>query len=302
MSKFAPIVLFTYNRPEHTKKSIEALMKCENFKYSNIYIYSDGPKTEKDSNKVLKLRNYLNLLRSNDNIKIKFNDQNKGLADSIIFGVTEVLNKYQKIIVLEDDLIVTKYFINFMNDCLNHYRNDEMVWSATGFSFSREFLGISQNRKKVYFHYRPMSWTWATWKDRWDLVDWDVRDFDSFKNDKNKINHFCKGGKDLYRMLENQINGTIDSWYIRWSYEASKQKKITVYPHTSFVKNIGHDYSGVHSDNDPLNIFCHSDLEYMNKWKLPDKTGIENDIINNFNYSFNPNLFMRIKRKISTII
>ena len=242
MNQYAPIALFVYNRPKHTEQVISAIMDCKDFDNSILYIFSDGPKTSEDEKNVSLVRAYLDSIKKN-NVILKFKNENQGLANSIISGSTYILDRYKKIIVLEDDLIVTKYFICFMNRCLDFYEENRQVWSATGFTFPRKFLGITDDRKIIYFHYRPMSWTWATWKNRWEQVDWEVKDFLTLKLDKTRFSNFTRGGKDLYRMLSNQMSGKIDSWYIRWCYEASKQNCLTVYPHTSFVKNIGHDFS-----------------------------------------------------------
>lgn len=113
--KLAPITLFVYNRPDHTNKTIEALKKNKFAKESELFIFSDGPKKQEDASKVKEVRKYLKTIDGFNDVFIKESEKNKGLANSIISGVTEVINKYRKVIVLEDDLITSPVFLEYMN-------------------------------------------------------------------------------------------------------------------------------------------------------------------------------------------
>ena len=175
--------------------------------------------------------------------------KNFGLANSIIEGVTSIIKKYGKVIVLEDDLVTSKYFLTFLNDSLNVHINNKKIASITGYSFP---INIPLNYKyDVYMFYRCMSWGWATWYDRWGKVDWNINEKNKFINNKNFINEFNRGGEDLYPMLKRQISGKVDSWAIRWCLSHYKTNTNCLYPIKSLVKNIGFDGSGIHCGFDP---------------------------------------------------
>lgn len=241
----APIILFTYNRLEHTKKTIESLSKNALAKESELYIYSDAAKTETDLEKVKAVREYIYTIYGFKKINIIEAKKNKGLANSVIDGVTEIINKYKKVIVLEDDLVTSKYFLEYMNESLNLYEKREDIWSIAGYSPN---IDIPKEYKyDIYLTYRGCSWGWATWKDRWDGIDWNIRDYSEFKKNKKLITEFDISGSDMSPMLDDQMNGRINSWAIRWCYNQYKQKKLTVYPVKSLVRNIGNDLSGTHT-------------------------------------------------------
>jgi hypothetical protein len=244
----APVVLFVYARPSHTIKTVEALEKNDLAKDSKLIIFSDGPKKESDIDKVEEVRDYINTLRDKNtfqSVEIHYSQINKGLANSVIEGVSQTLDKYGDIIVLEDDLVTSPGFLTYMNQSLKSYKNDHDIWSISGYTFD-----ISLPKKyngDIYLSYRGGSWGWATWKNRWDLVDWEVRDYHLFLKDKKAIKKFKLGGRDMARMLDSQMRGKIDSWAIRWCYTQSKLNKYSIYPTKSKVKNIGLDGSGTHS-------------------------------------------------------
>ncbi len=248
MKNLVPIAIFVYSRPEHTRNMIESLAKNNLAKESNVYIFSDNAKQEKNVNDVKKVREYIDEIPAMNYFKtvtITKAEKNKGLAKSVIEGVTELINKYGKVIVIEDDLILSKYYLEYMNEALEFYEKDNRIWSISGYNSQIE---IPKNyRKDIYLGYRGCSWGWATWKDRWNTVDWYVKDYKKFKHNIHRRRKFNKGGPDMAQMLDAQMNNLIDSWAIRWCYEQSKQNKFTIYPVKSLVINQGLDGSGTHS-------------------------------------------------------
>ena len=252
MNKLAPIVLFVYNRPDHTKQTVEALQKNELASDSELFIYADAAKNENTVTKVNRVREYIKSIDGFKKVTVIEREKNWGLANSIIDGVTNIINKYDKIIVLEDDLVTSPYFLKFMNEGLTIYEDRKDIFSITGFNFPE----IQANTPKdycdsIYLSYRCMSWGWGVWKNRWMSIDWEVQDFDELKGDNNKINKFNRGGEDLFPMLKSQILGHIDSWAIRFCYAHYKNNSYCVYPIESFVSNEGFDGSGVHCNADP---------------------------------------------------
>lgn len=241
----APIVLFTFNRLEHTKETINALKKNYLASESELFIYSDGARNELEKVKINDLRIYLRGIDGFKKITIIESEKNMGLAKSVINGVTDIINKYKKIIVLEDDLITSKYFLCYMNESLNMFKSREDIWSIAGYSPNINIC--KKYNDDIYLTKRGCSWGWATWKDRWDSIDWDIADYIQFKKSRKLKKEFNVSGSDMSPMLDDQMNGRINSWAIRWCYNQFKQNKLTVYPKISMVKNIGTDLSGTHS-------------------------------------------------------
>ncbi len=257
---YAPIVLFVYNRPQHTKKTIEALGKNRLATKTDLYIFSDNSKSIKDQDKVNEVREYIDcLVKTNifNKVIIEKAEHNKGLAKSVIEGVTKVIQEYGRAIVVEDDLITSEDFIEYMNQALNFYESNQKIWSISGFSN----IEITSYNEDVYLTYRGCSWGWATWSDRWEKVDWAVEDYNKFKYNPFLRRKFNRGGEDLANMLDNQMKSKIDSWAIRWCYTQSKLNMYTVYPVKSKVKNIGADGSGTHTGitdkYDKVELACH---------------------------------------------
>lgn len=292
----APIVLFVYNRPWHTQKTIEALQKNRLAIGSELFIYSDAPKTEIDRCSVDKVRDYINSIDGFKKITVIKREKNWGLANSIIDGVTNIVERYGKIIVLEDDLVTSPNFLPFMNNALDFYQGKPIIYSVTGFSFSSEFMGFSAEMAgDVYVNIRPMSWGWATWKDRWSGIDWEMKGYNKFMSSREKVREFNRGGSDLAYMLKSQMNGRLDSWYIRWCYDSFLKGKYTVYPKISFVNNVGHDNTGVHCGFDDSNVYSHSELNLNKDIKFDENCVLDQKIVSNFNKAFNISFLVRMK-------
>lgn len=271
----APIVLFTFNRLEHTKKTIEALQKNIIANDSELYIFSDGPRNMDEEVKVNELREFLKGIDGFKKVHIIESRKNKGLANSVIEGVTDIINKYDKVIVLEDDLVTSKYFLNYMNESLDIFRQRNDIWSISGYGPNINIP--SKYKSEVYLTKRGSSWGWATWKDRWDLIDWKVSDYILFKKDKESIRKFNSAGKDLAPMLADQMHGRIDSWAIRWVYSQFKNDKYTVYPIKSLVRNIGNDLSGTHTTATKLfDVEVYNNNIILNKSLKPNVNIIKN--------------------------
>ena len=239
-----PVIIFCYRRK--IDKLINSLLKNKEAKETELFIFSDGYKSEIDKKDVINIRESLKKISGFKLVHIVESDKNKGLANSIIDGTTEVINKFGKTIVLEDDLIVSPYFLNFMNKSLRLYQNKKNIWSVSGYSPVIPKLDNCKN--EVYLSLRSSSWGWATWVDRWKKVDWSINDFKVLKKNKEKIKSFEQGGNDLFKMLELQYLGKIDSWAIRWCYSQFINSSYSVTPKISMIQNNGFsDGVGVHN-------------------------------------------------------
>lgn len=263
MADLAPLVVFVYKRLDYTIQTLSAVNDNFLAKDTEIFIYSDGPKTENDRSKVEEVRRYIRDFSKSCNFKaihVKESEKNRGLADSIIGGVTEILQKYGKAIVLEDDLVTAKEFLNFMNDCLDYYKDNQKVWSIGGTTFALDSL--KEYEHDVYACYRGSSWGWATWYDRWEKVDWSVSDYRDFMKDWKRRRRFKRGGQDMVAELKRQRRGEIDAWAIRWCYQESKDDMVTILPVQNLVRNIGWGGDATHCDVDRFHT-CLGDKEFV---------------------------------------
>lgn len=245
---FAPVVMFVYNREDHFKKTYDALSKCKEAKESELFIFSDGPKNEETAPKVDKVRNALKEVQKENpfkSITVYESPVNKGLAAAVISGVTEIVNKYGSVIVVEDDSVVSPYFLHYMNYALNFFENDKNIGSISGYS---PILPIPADYPfDIYVTYRSCSSAWATWADRWAGVDWELKNISDFYSSPSLVKKLNANGSDRFIRLYRQTKGNGSSWSVRFGAHLVKNGYLTVYPKNSYVSNIGCDESGVHS-------------------------------------------------------
>ncbi len=240
----APIIFFVFNRHVHAQKTIDYLLMNPLAKESELYIFSDGPRNEDDMDSVKKTRNYIDSIEGFKEIYITKSEANKGLAASVISGVTSIIDRYDKVIVIEDDLEVSPYFLDYMNEALLSHERNSRVFSIGGYSPPIEIP--DSYKEDSYLSYRCCTWGWGTWKDRWDKVDWDVEDYAGFINNPELVAFFNRGGDDMSNILRLQMEGKVDSWGIRWDYAHYKNNAYCFRPTLSLVNSFGNDGSGVH--------------------------------------------------------
>lgn len=294
----APVLLFTYKRLDTLKTTVEALANNELANDSELFVFSDAAKFEKDIVIVNQVRDYIKTITGFKKITIVEARENKGLANSIIDGVTAVLNKFDRVIVLEDDLSTTANFLTFMNTCLMQYQYEPAAFSISGYSFN---LGQSNaDHDDAYFLRRGWSWGWATWKDRWADVDWAVKDYEQFKVDSRARREFAVGGSDLNKMLADQMEGRLDSWAIRWFYHQFRKKGLTVYPVFSKVFNNGFDQDATHTSGSGRRYLPALDKEERMTFSLPQKVTVNQFYQKKFMLKMG--LMSRIVSKAETIL
>lgn len=243
----SPILLFVYNRPEHTRLTLEALRKNHLSDSSSLYIFSDGYRNETDREEVIKVRELIRSVEGFAAIHIEEKSENVGLARNIIEGVTGVVNEHGKVIVLEDDLITSPYFLTFMNNVLDRYEQEEKIAHVQGFCFPLQGL------PDAFLIKWTGSWGWATWKRAWDLFNPDGEALltEIMKKKLNREFDF-NGNYPFTRMLRRQVNGENDSWAIRWNASLFLNNRLSVNAGKSLVQNIGFDGSGRHSGRDEI--------------------------------------------------
>ncbi len=299
---YAPIVIFVYNRADHFIKTYNALAACKEAKDSDLFIFSDGAKSKDGEAKVNEVRKAIHEIEFADDFKsvsITESPVNKGLASSVITGVTTVIEKHGKAIVVEDDCMVSPYFLNYMNSCLNFYKNNKKIGSIAGYSPAVKIP--ADYKSDIFVAYRSCSWTWATWADRWQNVDWELKEIKDFYKSPKLIKALNSNGSDRFIRLYRQTKGNGSSWSVRFGAHLVKNNLLTVYPRYSYNQNIGCDESGVHSKS-----------EDAAKMRVDLSKAIENPVLNDVeidnriqkvmkkHYSFG--LLSEIKKFIATAL
>jgi hypothetical protein len=297
-NQLAPIVLFVYNRLDHTKQTVEALQKNELASESELFIYSDAAKNEEGTLKVKAVREYLKTIDGFKNITICKRKKNWGLANSIIDGVTKIVNEYGKIIVLEDDLVTSPYFLKFMNEALEFYKDEEKVWHISGWNYP-----IDTDELDDVFLWRLMNcWGWATWANRWQYYDKNV-DKTISEFTKEEIKRFnIDNVENFWGQVISNKEQKINTWAIFWYSTIFKNDGLCLNPSQSFVENIGHDGSGVH---------CGESCSFMTDISMNEKVDfnakLEESIltverIQKFYKSQKRSFFVRAINKLSRIL
>lgn len=248
---YAPIALFVYNRADHFKKTYEALACCEEARFSDLFIFSDSYKNEDARKAVEEVRAFATEIKDRKEFKtvnIIESPQNKGLAASIIGGVSKVIEEYGRIIVLEDDCVCSPYFLSYMNNCLDYFRDNKKIGAISGYAPQIAFP--EKYDKDIFQAYRSCSWSWATWADIWENVDWELESFSDFCKNPTLIKKLNSNGNDRFMRLYRQTKGNGSSWSVRFGAHLVKNDWLTIYPRYSYIKNIGCDESGVHSKSE----------------------------------------------------
>ena len=285
-----PIILFIYNRPNHTKQTLEALSNNTLASQSDLFIFADGPKNTASKEQLESIKQTRKVAASENwckSVTLIESETNKGLARSIIEGVTEIINKYGKAIILEDDIITGKYFLEYMNEALEKYQGNKEVWHVTGW---RDPIKHTK-KNKAYFYPTMDCWSWATWADRWQNYKKDAVYYKSIFTDSMK-KAFNIDGADPYMWLqiEENISGKINTWAIFWYATIFLKHGLCIAPTTSLCKNIGFDNSGVHcSENQAQTIETSIDYKITN---FPKRVHI-----NTLEYKRNKNFLRKIKYK-----
>lgn len=296
MIKYAPIVLFVYNRLWHTKKTIEALQENTLARDSELYIYSDSSKTHNDKQAVSEVREFLSSINGFKTITIIEREENYGLANSIIDGVTTIVERFGKVIVLEDDLVTSPYFLQYMNDALMLYESDKSVASIHGYIYPIEGL------PECFFIRGADCWGWATWKRAWDIFESDGQILLQKLITRKLQNEVDFNGSYQYtKMLEDQIAGKNNSWAIRWYISAFLEGMLTLYPGKSYVENIGNDGSGTHCSRS--NFFSQRvNFQYKALEKIClEESPVAREKIQHFFNSIQSNRLKRILNKVKLI-
>lgn len=257
----APIALFIYNRPEHTRQTLEYLEKNDLADKSVLYVFADGPKENADDHVLQKINEARAIAQSKlwcKEVHVIESETNKGLSSSVISGVSKIINKYGKIIVLEDDLVTSEGFLKYMNDALNQYENEEKVMQVSGHCFP---IANAFKNQSSFFIPMTTSWGWGTWQRAWTKFDPRATGYEILKSDKEAEKTFNLENSYPYSgmLIKQMESSAIDSWAIRWWWSVFKENGIALFPDKSLVKNIGFDAAG--SNTKGQNLFFLKDFD-----------------------------------------
>lgn len=239
----APIVLFLYNRPDHARRTVEALQRNERAGQSMLFVFCDGPRTAQDAPAVEAVRDFARTITGFAEIHVIERERNLGLSASIIDGVSDICRRFGRVVVLEDDLVTAPHFLRYMNDALDLYAADERVIAVQGYVFP-----VAASLPETFFLKDPGCWGWATWERGWALFDSDgPRHLAAIRRSHREREFDMDGGSPYVAMLEDQIAGKNNSWAILWYASAFLRGKLTLHPGMSLVQNVGFDGSGTHT-------------------------------------------------------
>lgn len=239
----APIALFVYNRPGHTRRTVESLLSNDLAADSDLYVFSDAARDATAATAVQAVRDYVASIGGFRSVRTTYQETNQGLAKSIISGTSQLCREFGQVIVLEDDLVSSPYFLRYMNDALELYRDVAQVMHVSGSAYPIDTAGLSE----TYFLQIPLCWGWATWQRAWQHFDKDIAVMDRF--DRRAIDRFCVDGTfpDFWAQLIGNRDGSINTWFIFWYAEIFLRGGLSLFPRESLLRNIGMDGTGVHS-------------------------------------------------------
>ena len=240
----APIVVFAFNRPDHLARTLRALAACEEAPASRLTIYCDGARRANDEPRVREVRAVAAAVSSFASVEVVARERNLGLAASIIDGVTSQVAQHGRVIVLEDDIVVSPHFLRYMNEGLALYEHDEQVASIHGYTYP-----VTETLPETFFLRGADCWGWATWARAWRHFEPDGERLLAELRHRKLTHEFDFDGSYPYtRMLEDQVDGRNQSWAIRWHAACYLKDLLTLYPGRSLVENIGNDGSGTHCE------------------------------------------------------
>ncbi len=297
---YSPVIIFAYNRAGHFERTFEALSKCEEAKYTQLYIFSDGSPDEANDAKVAEVRMKIREAAKKNvfsSVNVTEAKKNKGLAASVISGVTQVLNEYGRVIVIEDDCICSPYFLKFMNACLEKFESDKSVGSIAGFL---PIFKLPKNYDKdIFLAYRSCSCGWATWSDRWENVDWEMKNAKRFVADAKLRKKLNSNGSDRFLRYYRQSKGIGNSWSIRFGVHHVLNGYTVVYPTHSYIENIGADGSGVHTSPEEADS-VKTDIKNAKKDFVLDDVTIDKRIQKSMKRFYSGGITGEMKKAIKT--
>ena len=292
----APITFFCFNRADKTEMALQALACNDSAQDSEIFIFCDGPRNIKDLAAVRAVHEVVDSFRGFKKIHVTKREVNHGSQFSIIFGIQSILENHDSVIVVEDDIIASKDFLNFTNQALNFYQDEKNVWCVSGFNYPKNLINFPADYSDDIFFVqgKSSSWGWGTWRDRWQKIDFEIKDYAEFAKNKKLIKSFNRAGGNMFDMLRMQKENRINAWDIQMSYSMFKNSGYTVHSSKPLTKNIGFDASGTHTISDL--DFVNFEFENFSNFKLKKLSELTNNVAAETAYlSFHRDPFFLLK-------
>ncbi len=294
----APIALFLYNRPLHATATVKSLLKCKEAQLSDLYIFCDGPRqsaTINDLEAIKNVRNFAEKIVGFNSIKMIFHENNLGLSQSIIFGINNVLEKHQTVIVIEDDVVVGDQFLNFINSGLQKYQGSSEVAGVTGYSFPIKI-------NEPYFTRTGACWGWATYKNVWDNFIKNRQALEISSMDTKELDLFNVSDHIYEKIYYHNKNSMIQSWAIEFYVYYFLNKQYFLMPGKNLVANIGFDGTGEHQKNGNF-LTDNNPIQALNNFEFPaeisEKKNVRKKMISLYqNGARQHNLFNKFKLKL----
>ena len=292
MQNLAPIALFVYNRPQHTQRTLKFLQQNELAEESRLFIFSDGAKGLQDEEKVAEVRSIIKKIDGFKSVRIFEKKENSGLANSVIDGVTKLINDYGQVIVFEDDLVSSPHTLTYFNDALERYRNEEKIMRIGAYMYPLPTKNLPQS----FFFRAATSWGWATWERAWKNFEPNIDTLISQFDHKKRAAFSIDNTMNFWKQMQEFKKGKNNSWAIRWYASIFLKGGLTLNPSQSLVNNIGHDGTGVHSGiNDIYNVGINpKPITQFPSIIIEDKTAYE--VIKTFLANRKGSIVKRIKR------
>ena len=294
--KDTAICIFAYTRESGLKNLIKDIKKNQNFKKYEYYFFIDYPKQKKSFFKNTRIIKITDEFKKLANVKVIKRKRNYGLSKNILNGINFIKKRYKKFIILEDDLRISKFYLNYMQTLLNKYENDDKIYSITGYNFPKKIFDLNLKKFSVFLTKRPNSWAWGSWSKKWSKVNFENKIFDKIYSNKKKMKLISKYGEDLKFILRDTLNLKIESWAVKWTIYHILYNKYCIYPVNSLVNEEGFKYL-------PTNNFFrtkkfhHKSLSKkilkINKLKN-ENFAIINKIYNIYNFSIYKKIFKSV--------
>jgi hypothetical protein len=295
MQNLAPIALFVYNRPDHTRRTLKFLKANALAEDSRLYIFADGAKTPEQEENVKLVNEIISNIDGFKSVRIVRAKQNLGLANSIISGVKELVNTYGKVIVFEDDLLSSPYTLEYFNEALDKYQNEEKAMHISAYMYP---LAYADDLPDTFFYRAVHSWGWATWKRAWDKFNPNIDELIAQFNDEKKFAFSIEHKMNFWKQMEDFKAGKNNSWAIRWYASVFLNGGLSLNPTRSLINNIGHDGTGTHSNIEKMYQVNISQKPIKQFPEIVEENAIAYQMIRNFLAKRKGNLFERLVRFI----
>lgn len=294
----APVIMFGFNRPELQSMVMERFVDCVGARDRDIFVYLDGPRNAEDRAKSDEIFQMLSGYQVSclPRMKIFRREYNFGCRENICQGITEILKRYGRAIMIEDDILVSRTFLEFMDNALEFYKDDQRIWSING--FQKFLLRIpSDYPYDVYYAYIMSAWGWATWNDRWCQVDFDMKDWPDFRSRPENIDLLNKAGLMLVPMLDRQYEGKLKTWDVQCMFHMMKNGLYSIEPRYQVSKNIGCLPNSEHFHFVDPYMLAQKFYNFLPRLSA-DLILDERIMRQHLHCSFNPNLLVRLWRKM----